>query len=145
MRRRVLRGRIALRRAVDGGRRGEHDLHVFARRRLEHALRREDVAAQVDREDAAEAADARLPGKVEHAVEAGEVEVFLCEVDAADLEAACVLLLQRRVVVVGEAVDADDVVAVGHERFGEMRADESRRAGDDDPGWSLQHRTTLSS
>ena len=39
-----------------------------------------------------------------------EVDRVAREVDAADVEPARVLLLQRDVVVVGEAVEADDVV-----------------------------------
>ena len=42
-----------------------------------------------------------------------------------------VLLLQRDVVVVGEAVEADDVVTLGAERLGEVRADEAGGAGDE--------------
>ncbi len=60
LRRRLLRRRIALGGAVDRRRRREDDPHAVARGRLEHALRGEHVPAQVEREDVAEAADARL-------------------------------------------------------------------------------------
>ena len=113
--RRVLRRRIPLRRAVDRRRRREDDTHAVAGRRLEHALRGEHVAAQVEREDVAEAPHPRLAGEVEDAVEPAEVELVLGQVEPEHVEAAGVLLLERRVVVVGEAVDADDLVALGLE------------------------------
>ena len=69
------------------------------------------------REDVAEAPDARLAGEVKHAVDAREVEGILGKVDAAHVEPARVLLLQGRVVVVGEAVEADDVVAGCEQRL----------------------------
>jgi hypothetical protein len=67
---------------------------------------------------------------VEDAVDAGEVERVLGEVEAADVERQiskqpCVLLLQRDVVVVGEAVDPGDLVAARGERLREVRADET--------------------
>jgi hypothetical protein len=68
---------------------------------------------------------------VEDSVDPVEREVVLREVEPLDLEATRVLLLQRRVVVVGEAVDRDDVVAARQERFDELRADEPGSAGDD--------------
>ena len=83
LRRRVLGRRVALGGAVDRRRRGEDDPDAVARGRLEHALRREHVPAQVEREDVAEAPDARLPGEMEDAVEAGEVELVLGEVEPA--------------------------------------------------------------
>ena len=85
------------------------------------------VPAQVEGEDVAEAAHARLPCEMEDTVEVGEVELVLGEIEAANLrvEPACVFLLQRRVVVVGEAVDADDVVPVPEQCFREVRADEA--------------------
>ena len=117
LRRRLLGRRVALGGAVDRRRRREDDLDAVARGRLEDALRREHVPAQVEREDVAEAAHAGLPGEVEDAVEAREVELVLGQVDALNLDAtssrARVLLLQRRVVVVGEAVEPDDVVTGG--------------------------------
>ena len=48
---------------------------------------------------------------MEDAVEAGEVELVRREVESPNIQPLGVLLLQARVVVVGEAVDADDVVA----------------------------------
>ena len=75
---------------------------------------------------------------MEDAVDAVEVEGLLGEVEPAHVEAARVLLLLGRVVVVGEAVDADDVVPGCDERVGEIRADEAGRAGDDVP-----HRGTI--
>ena len=80
--------------------------------------------AQVEREHVAEAAHARLRGEVEDAVEPGEVEPILGQVDPKHVEPARVLLLQPRVVVVAEAVDPDDLVAGRGEGPGEMRADE---------------------
>src|SRR4051794_17067509 len=68
---------------------------------------------------------------MEDAVEAAEVERVVREVDTAHVEVARVLLLQRRVVVVAEAVEADDLVPVAHEALGEVRADEPGRSGDD--------------
>jgi len=70
---------------------------------------------------------------VEDAVEAAEVEVVLGQVDPANLDPARVLLLQRGVVVVREAVDPDDLVAPLEELLGQLRPDESGRAGDDVP------------
>src|SRR5258708_15477984 len=67
---------------------------------------------------------------MEDAVKAREVELVLGQVEATDVAATRVFLLQRRVVVVGEAVDADDVVAACDERLDEMRPDEPGRAGD---------------
>src|SRR5207302_8790730 len=108
-------------------------------RRLEDLLAREQVAADVEREVAPPArADARLPGEVKDTVEPGEVEPAVREVDPPELERPRVLLLQGGVVVVGEAVDADDVVALAEQRLGEVRADETRRAGDD-----ISHRGTI--
>ena len=117
VRRRLLGRRIPLGGAVDGRGRREHDLDPVARGRLEDPLRGEHVPAEVEREDVAEAAHARLPGEMEDAVEAGEVERILGQVDVADVEPARVLVLERRVVVVGEAVEADDLVAAGLQRF----------------------------
>src|SRR5207244_6789912 len=51
--------------------------------------------------------------------------------DARDGERRCVLLLQRLVVVVREAVDADDLVSVRNQLLGELRADEACSTGDD--------------
>ena len=67
---------------------------------------------------------------MEDGVVAGEVERVGGEVDASQVEPAGVLLLERRVVVVGQAVDADDLVTGGEEPFGEVRADEPGCAGD---------------
>ena len=71
-------------------------------------MRREHVLPHVERKDVAEAADARLAREVEDAVVAREVERIAGEVGALQDEAARVLLLQRRVVVVREAVQPDD-------------------------------------
>ncbi len=83
-------------------------------------MRREQVPADVDREDVAEAAHARLRGEVEDAVDAVEIECILREVEPPDVEPARVLLLLGRVVVVREAVDADDLVPRRDERLGEV-------------------------
>ena len=133
VRRRVLRRRVALGRAVHGRGRGEDDADAVPRRRLEQALRGELVPAKIEREDVAEAVDARLAGEMEDPVDAGEVERVVGEVDAPDVEVARVLLLQRRVVVVGEDVEPHHFVAVGQEPLGEVRADEAGGAGDHVP------------
>ena len=126
-----LRGRVGLRIAVDRRRRGEDDANAVAGRRLEEALRGEHVALEVRLEHVAEAAHARLTGEVEDPVEAGEVDRIAGEVEPQDLLATGVLLLQRDVVVVGEAVEPDDLVPLGLQCLGEMRADEAGGAGDE--------------
>ena len=50
---------------------------------------------------------------MEDAVDAVELEVVDGEIETAHVQAACVLLFQRDVVVVGKRVDADHVVARG--------------------------------
>ena len=70
---------------------------------------------------------------MEDAVEAGEVDRVARQVEPEDLLAADVLLLQRDVVVVGEAVEPDDLVALGAQGLREMRADEAGGAGDEIP------------
>ena len=67
---------------------------------------------------------------MEDAVEAAEVELVLGQVEALELDGARVLLLLRGIVVVGQAVDPDDVVPARAELLGEVRADEPGRAGD---------------
>lgn len=63
-------------------------------------------------------------------------QVFFNQVKVAKREASRrartyeVLLFERSRVVVPEAVDADDVVAVGKQAVAKMRPDESRRSGD---------------
>jgi hypothetical protein len=64
---------------------------------------------------------------VEDAVEAAKSSSSSARSSAAHVERARVLLLQARVVVVGEAVEPDDVVALLLERLGEVRADEAGR------------------
>ena len=113
---RVLRRGIRLRLAVDGRRRGEDEPHACVDARLEDPLRRDQVPANVEREDVAEAADARLRREMEDPVDAGEIERLLGQIDAAHVEPARVLLFLGGVVVVGEAVDADDVVALLEQR-----------------------------
>ena len=68
---------------------------------------------------------------MEDAVNAGEVQFVLGEIEPLDVETARVLLLQRDVVVVREAVDRGDVVALGVQRLRQVRADE--------PGRTRQH------
>ena len=108
----VLGRRVRLGIAVDRRRRREDDPHAVARRRLEEPLRGEHVPVEVGLEHVAEAPHARLPGEVEDAVEAGEVDRVARQVEPEDLLATRVLLLQRDVVVVGEAVEPDDLVAL---------------------------------
>ena len=97
----------------------------------EEALAREHVLPDVHRKDAAEAAHSGLAGEVEHPVDAREAELVRGDVDALHRETARVLLLQRRVVVVGERIPADRVVPPLEERAQELRADEPGGAGDD--------------
>jgi hypothetical protein len=85
----------------------------------------------VQLEDVAEAAHPGLPGEVEDAVDAAQVERVAREVEPEDLEAGGVVLLHGRVVVVVERVDPDDVVTALDERVREVRADEARGAGDE--------------
>ena len=92
---------------------------------------REEVPPHVLLEHVAEAPHARLSGQVEDAVGAGEIEVFLCEVEARHVEPGRVLLLQRRVVVVGEAIDCEHLVARREQLLGQLRADEAGCPGDD--------------
>jgi hypothetical protein len=94
-------------------------------------MRRDQVPANVDRKDVSEAADARLRREVEHAVHAGQIERLLGQIAAQHVEPAGVLLFFGRVVVVGEAVDADDVVAILEQRVRKLRADEPGGSGDD--------------
>jgi hypothetical protein len=59
-------------------------------------------------------------------VDAGGGEAIVC------LEAFESRLLEGRVVVVVEVVEADNVVAIGEESFGKVVADETGGAGDED-------------
>ena len=79
--------------------------------------------------------DTRLPGEMEDAVRSPDqlAQRILDEVGSDDVEPDGVLLLQLGVVVVREGVDADDLVALRHERLGEVRADETRRSCHDVP------------
>src|SRR3954454_4137894 len=81
--------------AVNRRRRREDDADALPRGGFEDAAARLDVAAEVEREHVTEAADARLAGEVEDAVEAGEIELVLGEVDATHVERARVLLGER--------------------------------------------------
>ena len=72
-----------------------------------------------------------LPREMEDAVDAREIERILDEVDLLDRQPLRVFLLQRRVVVVGERIPADRVVAAIEERAEEVRADEPGCTGDD--------------
>ena len=107
----VLGSRIRGRIAVDGGRGGEHGARASRDRCLEEPLAREDVLPYVQREDPAEAPDPRLRSEVEDAVDPGELERVLDQIDSLDRNPVGVLLLQRRVVVVRERVPADSVMA----------------------------------
>src|SRR5581483_7071485 len=88
---------------------------------------------EIEREDLAEAPHAGLARQMEDAVDAVEVERVGGEVEAQDVEAGGVPLLLCRVVVVGEAVDSDDLVAGVRELVRQMRADEPGGAGDEVP------------
>ena len=68
---------------------------------------------------------------MEDAVDVVELEIGVSEVEPANVEPVGVRLLLGNVVVVGEGVDADDLVAARLERSREGRADEAGRAGDD--------------
>ena len=106
---------------------------------LEQALGGDDVVAHVVIELVSPARpDARLPGQVVHDVGAfqGGGEVGVDQVELFEREVAVtpshleVLLLAGAPVVVGEAVDADDVMTVGQKPLAEVGSDETRRAGD---------------
>ena len=93
-----------------------------------------DVPRDVELEPRPEArADAGLAGEVEDGVDVGEepVEVDVEQVRLDDAAAVGVRALARRVVVVVEGVDPDDVVPLGDESLGEMRSDESRGTRDE--------------
>ena len=75
---------------------------------------------------------------MEHAVDAVEVERLLGKVEAAHVEPLRIRLFLGRVVVVGEAVDADDLVARRLERACELRPDEAPGTRDD-----VSHRGTI--
>ena len=128
----ALRGRVLLGLAVDRRGGSEDDAYAVARGRLEEALRREQVAVEVGLEDIAEAPHARLAREVEDAVDPPEVDRVAREVEPEDLLPARVLLLQLDIVVIGEAVDPDDVVPEVAQRGRKVRADEPGRAGDDE-------------
>ena len=68
---------------------------------------------------------------MEDAVDTCEIQILLGQINPQHVETARVLLLERDVVVVGEAVDADDVVTLGAQRLRQVRADE--------PGRTRQH------
>ena len=70
---------------------------------------------------------------MEDAVEPVERQFVLREVEPRDVERRGVVLLQRGVVVVGEAVDGDDLVPLRLQRLDEVRPDEARRTRDDVP------------
>ena len=57
---------------------------------------------------------------MEDAVEAREFELVLRQVEPPHVQRLGVLLLEARVVVVGEAVDADDFVAARGESLGKQ-------------------------
>ncbi len=98
---------------------------------LEDALRRDQVPADVERKDLAEAPDTRLRREMEDPVDAIEREWLGGEIEAAHVEPARVLFLFRQVVVVREAVDADDVVPLLEQCVRKVRADEAGGSGDD--------------
>ena len=79
-----------------------------------------DVPSQVVRKDVPERADAWLRGEVEDTVEPREVDGILGEVETAHVDVAGVLLLERPVVVIGEAVEPDDLMAGGQKGFRQM-------------------------
>src|SRR5205814_9948946 len=103
-----------------------------------YALRRKHVAPQVEREHVAEAPHTRLSREMEDAVDAVERQRVLREVEAPHVEPGRIRLLLGGVVVVGEAVDPQDLVTGGDECLREVRADEASRAGDD-----VSHRPRL--
>ena len=98
-------------------------------------MRRDQVPADVERKDLAEAADTRLGRQMEDSVDAGEIERFLGQVAMQHVEPPSVLLFFGGVVVVGEAVHSDDVVAGLVQRMRKLRPDEPGGSGDD-----LSHR-----
>src|SRR2546422_10894678 len=52
---------------------------------------------------------------------------------------AQVLLFAFQLVVVAERIDAHDLVTVCEQPLAQVRPDEPRRAGHDDPGWRTEH------
>ena len=115
-RRRVLRRRVALGLAVHRRRRGEDDADAVACRCLEHALRREHVALDVEREHVAEARTPGWPARWKTPSKPAKSSSSSARSMRAHVQPLGVLLLERRVVVVGEAVDADDLVRRAPER-----------------------------
>ena len=69
---------------------------------------------------------------MEDAIDPGKVEIFLGEIDARDIETGGILFLQRRVVVVREAVDREYLMPPASS-FCQMRADEPGSPSDDVP------------
>jgi len=122
---------VALQGKADG-------LRADAARAVEHALGREQGASHVDGKDVAEAAHPRLRSEVEDAVDAVEIELVLREVEPAHVEPTRIPLFLGEVVVVREAVDADNVVSRLAERLGEVRANEAGGPRDD-----VSHRGTI--
>ena len=68
---------------------------------------------------------------MEDPVDPVEIEVRVREVEPDHVQRARVLLLQGGVVVVGEAVDADHLVAARRERLREVRPDEAAGSRDE--------------
>ena len=92
---------------------------------------RDQVPANVEREDLAEAADACLCGEMKDPVDAVEVERLGGEIEPPHVEPTRVLFLFGEVVEVGEAVDPDNVVTLLEQRLRKVRADEAGGSGDD--------------
>ncbi len=137
----VLAGRIRRRVAVDRRRRGVDDApRLRLAGRFEHALGGEHVVPDVvDEPVRPRQPHARLPGEVEDHLgaveqrrELGALQVGRLVPEAGvrgePVEHRAFLV---EVVVVGQAVDADDVVPGGECRLGKMPADEPRGTGDD--------------
>ena len=131
VRRGLLGRRVLLGLSVDGGRRGKDDARAREGRGFENPLAGEHVPLDVEREDVTEATHAWLSREVEDAVPVCEVELVARKVESAHLDPARVPLLHRRVVVVGETVDPENLVTRALECLGKVRADESRGSGDD--------------
>jgi hypothetical protein len=107
-------------------------------RRLQQSLCGEDVVVQVEVEFGSPArAHPRLRGEMEHDLDAvqGPIEGDLAEVSLDEVEsipareAVGIGALSRRLVEIGEAINAAHGVALVEQPLGEARADEARRSG----------------
>ena len=126
--------------AVHGGARRVHEpLNRRVRARFEQHLRGLDVVGRVNREVASPAlAHAGLGGEMKHMRSIGEqrreIGILNARLDEPEVlladQPAQIAFLDRTRVIVGEAVDADHVRALGEQLSGERRSDEAGCACD---------------